>query len=64
MAKDGIIALMLVAMVVWYFAAVDRNTKRQIFGPYQTENECKGHRNVEVTNDRWVAVSECEAKTS
>ena len=64
MAKSGIIALMLVAMLVWYFAVLDRNAKRQIFGPYQTESECKGQRNIEVLNDRWISVSECEPKTS
>ena len=64
MAKSGIITLMLVVMLAWYFAVIDRNGKREIFGPYQTESECRGKRNIEVINDRWISVSECESKTS
>ena len=51
-----------VLMLAWYFAVVDPNNKRVVFGPYQTENECTAKRNIEVLTDRWVSASACESR--
>ena len=54
----GVIALSF----AFFFATVDRDKKRHVYGPYKTQKECTTQRSIEVMTDRWLSVSECEER--